>query len=115
MPRLRRREEGGSGAELTASGVPSATGTPLSIKTESCRRDLDFGGGAPSEKSSRNEFNACPPVTELKIAVNVPLKAKADEGRVSVAQSSVPFTAARTVADGPGSPGQRHLDKSSHC
>ena len=60
----------------------------------------------PSLKSIRTELNACPPGTELNIAVSVPLKANGDGGVVRFVPPSVPLTWVRTATVGLGSPGK---------
>ena len=104
MPRLSRSTAGGSG---TARGVPSATGTPLSIRQHCPRRPrvCDLGGGVPSVKSSRTELNACPPATEMNDAVSVLLKPNENDELVSMVPPSVPFAMASTATVGLGSPG----------
>jgi hypothetical protein len=82
-----------------------ATGTPLLIKTVPSWNVREVGGAMPSVKSSRNELNACPPVTETNDAVNVLLKPNEKVEGVSVVPPSMPLAVARTAAVGLGSPG----------
>ena len=89
----------------TVRGVPSATGTPLSIKTVPSNNVLDVGGAVPLIKSSRNELNACPLAVERNDAVSVLLKPNENVEGVSVVPPSVPLAMARTAAVGLGSPG----------
>jgi len=114
MAKQKESRADGSGTEVTANGVPRATGMPLLIKTGPERRFREVGGAMPSVKSSRNELNACSPGTEMNDEVRVLLKPNEDVEGLSVVPPSVPFALARTATVGLGSPGNTQTGCAPH-